>query len=171
MLEQLRYNLNPPALDKFFKNFCDSRELADDSLIVTHIYLLVGCALPPTMSFVLFSGGLFNSEYTTIACSGVIFLGVGDVAAALYGRKYGKNLWFEGSKKTSEGSMACMLSMSGVYLLLVKLTCPVGYNLYVCYFAASLAVTLVEAYTEQYDNLICTVVYFVAMIQMIDSFN
>lgn len=91
-------------------------------------------------------------------------MGVGDVAAALYGRKYGRNYWQEGSKKTTEGSVACLLSMAAAYYILVKAVCPVGVDLYLCYFAASLAVTWVEAYTEQYDNLVCTVVYFVAMV-------
>jgi len=63
--------------------------LEKDSLIVTHIYLMLGCALPLTLSFILFDGGLFNGEFVTVALSGVIFLGIGDVSAALYGRSYG----------------------------------------------------------------------------------
>lgn len=142
-----------------------------DGLVVTHIYLLMGCALPSTTSFTLFSGGLFNPEFTILSCAGCIFLGIGDVSAALYGRKFGRTYWQNGSKKTAEGSMACFVSIFIASLLLAKATSPLGTTLWICYVTASLVVTWVEALTGQYDNLVCTIVYFLALLQMIDSFN
>ncbi len=67
---------------------------------MTHLYLLIGCGLPITLSFIIFNGGFFNGEFATIALCGVVFLGVGDVAAALYGRAYGFQKWYEGTNKT-----------------------------------------------------------------------
>jgi len=118
-----------------------------DGLVVTHIYLLMGCALPSTLSFTLFSGGLFNSEFTILSCAGAIFLGIGDVSAALFGRKHGRTFWQNGSKKTAEGSMACFVSIFIASLLLAKAVSPMGTSLWICYLAASLAVTWVEALT------------------------
>lgn len=74
--------------------------------------------MPLNISFILFDGGLLNSEFATIAYSGVMFLGVGDVVAALYGKKYGYSKWVEGGSKTVEGSLACMFCLSFGYLLL-----------------------------------------------------
>jgi len=55
--------------------------------------LIIGCGLPITLSFILFKGGFFNGEFATLSLSGVVFLGVGDVAAALYGKKHGTVNW------------------------------------------------------------------------------
>lgn len=79
---------------------------------------MLGCALPLTLSFILFNGGLLNGEFVTIALSGVIFLGIGDVSAALYGRAYGINTWYKGCKKTVDGSLACWFSLSLAYFII-----------------------------------------------------
>jgi len=89
MIEQARRYYKPKSLHNFFTSFCDERELKQDVPIVTHLYLLLGCGIPITISFIIFAGGFFNGEFSTLSFSGVIFLGVGDVAAALYGRAYG----------------------------------------------------------------------------------
>ncbi len=132
-------------------------------MIVSHIYLLIGCALPLTLSFILFGGGLLNSEFTTISLSGVIFLGIGDVCAALYGRAYGCTKWYEGCNKTVEGSKACWFSTLLAYLIVCCMISPMSYDYYISYFISCLIVTIVEAFTSQFDNLICTVVYFIAL--------
>ena len=89
MIEQTRQHYKPRFLQTFFTSFCDEREQKKDGPIVTHLYLLLGCGLPITISFIIFGGGFFNGEFATLSFSGVIFLGVGDVVAALYGRAYG----------------------------------------------------------------------------------
>ncbi len=100
MIEQFRRHLKPKRLHDFFVFFCDEREKQKDGPIVTHLYLLLGCGIPITLSFIIFDGGFFNGEFSTLAFSGVIFLGVGDVAAALYGRAYGVQKWYKGTNKT-----------------------------------------------------------------------
>ena len=89
MIEQARYHFKPKTMHLFFASFCDEREQKNESPIVTHLYLLLGCGLPLTISFIIFDGGFFNGEFTTLSFAGIVFLGVGDVAAALYGRAYG----------------------------------------------------------------------------------
>jgi len=122
MIEQARVEFKHPAVDHFFKHFSDEREITADGYIVTHLYLLMGCAMPLTMSFILFDGGLLNSEFMTISFCGVAFLGVGDVSAALYGRAFGRAKWFSNGKKTREGTMACVLSLGVFYAVLTHLT-------------------------------------------------
>ena len=93
MIEQIRYTLKPKLLTNFFALYCDEREQNSDLPIVTHLYLIIGCGLPITLSFILFKGGFFNGEFATLSLSGVVFLGVGDVAAALYGKNHGTVFW------------------------------------------------------------------------------
>jgi dolichol kinase len=100
MVEQVRYHLKNKGLHAFFTFFCDEREQNHDSPIVTHLYLLLGCGLPITLSFIIFDGGFFNGEFATLAFSGIVFLGVGDVTAALYGRAYGVQKWYKGTSKS-----------------------------------------------------------------------
>lgn len=106
--------------DTFMRKFTDSRDasLSDDSytLIVTHIYLLIGCAIPvwitqdnsvqensvhsvPTQFF-------DNFFYPSI---GVLVLGIGDNMASIIGSNFGKLKW-PNSKKTVEGTLGCFFS-------------------------------------------------------------
>jgi len=66
------------TFDVYFKSYCDSREKEPNALIVTHIFLLIGCALPPTLSFIILNGGFMNKIFELFALSGLVFLGIGD---------------------------------------------------------------------------------------------
>lgn len=72
-------------LNSYFKRYCDKREKEDSSVIISHILLLMGCAFPPTASFILLSGGFMNLPFILISLSGVLFLGIGDTVAAIGG--------------------------------------------------------------------------------------
>jgi dolichol kinase len=95
IIEVLRYSggILPESFSKWFKSMSNGRERIPANMIVTHIYLLMGCAFPPTASFILLSGGVYNSEWTLWSLSGVVFLGIGDSCAAVFGKQYGKTLW------------------------------------------------------------------------------
>ena len=138
---------------------------------MTHIYLLMGCALPPTLSFIMFDGGLLTNEWTTIILSGVLFLGVGDVAAALYGRKHGKSKWRVGSSKTVEGSLVCFIGLAVFYYGVNSMISPFSNYYFISYFISSWIVAAVEAFTDQYDNLVCSLVYFITLLHTIEMFN
>jgi len=48
----------------------------------------------------MLDGGFFNGEFSVFALSGVMFLGVGDAVAAIFGSRYGSALWSHFSGKT-----------------------------------------------------------------------
>jgi dolichol kinase len=89
-------------LNTYFRTYVDRKERAATSLILSHIYLLLGCAFPMTMSYIVLDGGFFNGEFGVFALSGVVVLGVGDSAAAVMGKISGVNYWQDSkySKKT-----------------------------------------------------------------------
>ena len=98
-------------LDGYFRAYTTSKRELEYN-IVTHIYLLMGIALPPTISFIILDGGFFNGEFTIFAFSGLVFLGVGDSMACLWGKNFGKCYWTHHSKKTTEGTAAALVSMT-----------------------------------------------------------
>jgi hypothetical protein len=86
-IELLRYFLRDhlPILkstkfDGFFKAFCDAREKKPDAFIMTHILLLMGCALPVTSQFITMSGGFHDRHWTIVSFTGLVFVGIGDTA-------------------------------------------------------------------------------------------
>ncbi|KAG2220996.1 hypothetical protein INT45_004615 [Circinella minor] len=95
-LEYLRYFAIWPygkSIHMFLSEFIDSRDLGP--VILSHIYLLLGCAGP------VWLGG----SNLLASLSGIIALGFGDAAASLVGKKWGRYRW-PGTKKTVEGTMA-----------------------------------------------------------------
>ena len=100
LLEYVRI-LNVPIVGPFLStvmlSHIDERDAGP--MIMTHTYLLLGCALPLWWS----------SEYGTAALSGIITVGVGDAAGAVFGSTWGKHHW--GSHKTIEGSTAVFVSI------------------------------------------------------------
>ena len=100
-IEILRYaNMLPKSVSDWFKSFCTDRERLPESMILSHIYLMMGCAFPVTSTYTLLSGGIFTTEWTLYSLSGVVFLGIGDTCAAIMGRKHGKDKWRTMSSKT-----------------------------------------------------------------------
>jgi dolichol kinase len=83
--------------------------------------LLAGCAFAPTFAYILVDGGFFHNELCIVSLSGVIFLGIGDTAAALYGKAYGRSLWSTQGSKTTEGTWACIFAVSAIYFILLCL--------------------------------------------------
>ena len=66
------------STSKWFKSFCSDRERLPSTIIITHIYLLMGCAFPVCATYILVNGGIFAPEWTLWSLSGVTFLGIGD---------------------------------------------------------------------------------------------
>ena len=91
--------------------YVDDRD--SGSIIVTHIYLLLGCASPLWLEEMSAS-----SQRLLCSLAGVNVLGVGDAMSALVGTLYGKHHIFSGRSKTLEGSSAFFISMMVFNLLL-----------------------------------------------------
>ncbi|CAG8446535.1 11147_t:CDS:10 [Ambispora gerdemannii] len=98
-LEYLRYFAVFPVgkqLHLFLSEFVDNRDAGP--AILSHIYLLVGCA-----GCVWLKG---NSKIAGL--SGILTLGLGDSMASIIGRKYGRRRW-HGTSKTFEGTAAFII--------------------------------------------------------------
>lgn len=134
-----------PLIQPFYSQFVDEREndqkRKEPALILTPIYLLLGCALP---HWVVYCGEahyeagireqdqqLRNGEsgksltfYCTqlvVGLCGVVVLGVGDSFAAIIGSNYGATKWPRCiASRSIEGSLAAFFSMTlSVELILI----------------------------------------------------
>jgi dolichol kinase len=118
IVEMIRYAFDSEILNKYFKSYC-THEREKNGLIVTHIQLLMGCALAPTMSFIILDGGFFNSDFAIYSFTGLVFLSIGDTTACMIGRDFGGSFWHLDSKKTIEGSFAGWIAMYLCYYLII----------------------------------------------------
>ncbi|KAJ1727397.1 dolichol kinase, partial [Coemansia biformis] len=133
------------AIDRFLRRFTDARDAGQ--VVTSHFYLLLGCALP------VWLGG------ARAAClAGVLALGVADTAASLVGLRLGRHRW-PGSPKTIEGTAGFVLGLFAAASLVPAGGGPGP--------AARLALCamlgLLEALTEQNDNLVVALTAHAAM--------
>lgn len=121
LLDLFRASQLPPIsrpLTNFLAPYVDGRDHRGP-VIVSHIFLLIGCAIPLWLSL----AGLPRTgdipwrdwdvpERNLSMVSGVICVGMGDAAASLIGRRYGRTKWYWGGGKSLEGSMAFTLAVT-----------------------------------------------------------
>lgn len=121
LLDLLRASQLPPLsrpLARFLTPYVDGRDLRGP-VVISHIFLLVGCAVPLWLSLASLpraaSGGdeergcewgweVLGREVGMV--SGVVCVGLGDAAASLIGRRWGHRKWLWGGGKSVEGSVA-----------------------------------------------------------------
>ncbi|KAI9258759.1 hypothetical protein BDA99DRAFT_100816 [Phascolomyces articulosus] len=154
-LEYLRYFAIWPygkSIHMFLSEFIDSRDLGP--VILSHIYLLLGCAGP------VWLGG----SNLLASLSGIVALGFGDAAASLVGKRLGRHRW-PGTKKTVEGTMAFVVAVYVSSLLIMYASALIGISSashYVTlvgrgewgsFFITSLLTGLLEAFSSQNDNI------------------
>ena len=152
--------------NQFFETFFDEKDLCavEGSFVVTHLALILGCAMPLWMYQVMIYGPAStsmtkqDSNKDGIDCLvpflGIIVLGIGDAAGALCGSMFGKIQW-PTSKRTVEGSIA-MLSSMVVSDVLIREMFGFVWNMHVVCEGALyyyLPLTVLEAVTLQIDNL------------------
>lgn len=115
LLDLFRASQLPPIskpLTYFLAPYVDGRDHRGP-VIVSHIFLLIGCAIPlwlslsgaPRLGTQPWEGWEVGSRDVGMV-SGVICVGMGDAAASLIGRRYGRLKWFWGGGKSLEGSTA-----------------------------------------------------------------
>ncbi|OJD20683.1 hypothetical protein ACJ73_07981 [Blastomyces percursus] len=118
LLDLFRASQLPPIskpLTSFLAPYVDGRDHRGP-VIVSHIFLLIGCAIPLWLSLAgiprtgspPWEGWDVETRDLSMV-SGVICVGMGDAAASLVGRRYGRHKWFWGGGKSIEGSMAFAL--------------------------------------------------------------
>ena len=115
LLDLFRAAQLPPVsrpLTAFLAPYVDGRDHRGP-IIVSHIFLLIGCAIPLWLSLAAvrrtgeepWIGWDVDSRDVSML-SGVICVGMGDSAASLVGRRYGRHKWYWRGGKSLEGSLA-----------------------------------------------------------------
>lgn len=120
MLDLLRASQLPPLskpIASFLAPYVDGRDFRGP-VVISHIFLLIGCAIPLWLALAALprtgAGYLSGWEVPTrevSMVSGVICVGLGDAAASLIGRRWGRRKWFWGGGKSLEGSIAFALAV------------------------------------------------------------
>ncbi|KAL2025074.1 hypothetical protein VTK56DRAFT_76 [Thermocarpiscus australiensis] len=115
LLDLLRASQLPPLsrpLAAFLAPYVDGRDLRGP-VVISHMFLLVGCAVPLWLSLASLpragEGPLMGWEVPSrevSMVSGVVCVGLGDAAASLVGRRWGRRKWLWGGGKSIEGSVA-----------------------------------------------------------------
>lgn len=121
ILDLLRASQLPPLskpLAYFLTPYVDGRDLRGP-VVVSHIFLLIGCAVPLWLSLAdaVPAGerpwrGWEVGERDVSMVSGVVCVGMGDAAASLIGRRYGRRKWPWAGGKSLEGSTAFALAVT-----------------------------------------------------------
>lgn len=120
LLDCFRASQLPPIsrpLTHFLAPYVDGRDHRGP-VIVSHIFLLIGCAIPLWLSLAAIERtgdppweGWDVSKRELSMVSGVICVGMGDAAASLVGRRYGRTRWPWSGGKSLEGSFAFALAV------------------------------------------------------------
>lgn len=117
LLEVIRAGQVPPlgnAIGRFVAPYVDGRDLRGP-VVVSHIFLLIGCAVPLWFSLASIpregdmpwvDWQLLHNRREVAMIAGVVCVGMGDAAASLIGRRYGRRKWIWVGGKSLEGSAA-----------------------------------------------------------------
>lgn len=164
LVEYVRLGLIWPFgrdLDRFMKKFVDQRDAG--TVVVTHLYLLLGCAMP-----LWFDRDHAGRGATLAAYAGILMVGVGDAMASLVGVYFGRHRW-PGSRKTYEGTAAAVVSVVVFVWVTVEIAIAVPIPAarallesvhWPALGIATVLVCVLEAVTSQIDNVILPLHFF-----------
>lgn len=153
LLEIMRLLHLPPLAQVLNKGFLAYVDEKDSHVAITPIYLLTGCSLPLWLSPLP-----LDKTDLLVLSAGVLSIGIGDTFASMLGSKIGKHKW-SNSKKSIEGSIACFLSQLVIILVYIYLEF-IPWNRIFIGVMGTAVVTIIEAKTDQVDNLILPLVQF-----------
>lgn len=161
MLEIIRLIDLPPfsnVLNTSVVTFLDEKDAG--MIALTPIYLLIGCSLPlwihPVPCDITDSAGF---ELLKLF-SGILSVGVGDMAASVLGSRFGRHKW-PNSFKSVEGTLASILFQCLAVGALWQLKLVRLDYLKMLYTGVAVLVNaLVEAKTDQVDNLMLPLITF-----------
>ncbi|KAI8812425.1 hypothetical protein BJ742DRAFT_794169 [Cladochytrium replicatum] len=128
----------------FYQSYLDTRDAG--LVIVSHLYLLIGCASPVWMSSLVKSSAV-------AALTGIFVLGIGDTAASVGGKLFGRRRW-PASNKTVEGTL-CFVGAVVVFMFLLSLVGVVQLTAFqwLKFTIIATGSALMEAVSDQNDNL------------------
>ncbi|KAH6612607.1 hypothetical protein C7974DRAFT_81326 [Boeremia exigua] len=121
LLDLIRASQLPPLsrpIATFLTPYVDGRDLRGP-VVVSHIFLLIGCAIPLWLSLAgvdragdePWDGWEVKSRDVSMV-AGVVCVGMGDAAASLIGRRYGRRKWPWAGGKSLEGSLAFAVAVT-----------------------------------------------------------
>ena len=125
-------------LQDFYLRYIDIDKDTAHKVIISHMSLIVGCAIPCWMA------ALTIDTTKALPFFGILVLGLGDSMAAIVGTYYGRTKW--GRHRSIEGSLAMWFSM------MIVSSFVFGMN--GSFLVAVTFTTFIEAFTCQIDNLI-----------------
>uniref|UniRef100_A0A7G3AIU1 dolichol kinase n=2 Tax=Lutzomyia longipalpis TaxID=7200 RepID=A0A7G3AIU1_LUTLO len=148
-----------PHLEAIIAAFVDAK---DAGLVAfTPIYLLAGCSLP--LWFHPSPCDLTDSTTFTLLplIAGVLSVGIGDTMAGVVGSKFGRHRLVN-SQKTVEGTVANIASQLGMIFFL-HFVGLLHLNIFtiIISFVGVIANAIIEAKTDQVDNLFLPLVTFI----------
>lgn len=123
LLEAIRAGQVPPlgnAIGRFVAPYVDGRDLRGP-VVVSHIFLLIGCAVPLWFSLAAIDRAgdspwqgweLAENTREVAMIAGVVCVGMGDAAASLIGRRFGRHKWIWIGGKSLEGSAAFAVAVT-----------------------------------------------------------
>lgn len=121
LLDLIRASQLPPLsgpIATFLTPYVDGRDLRGP-VVVSHIFLLIGCAIPLWLSLAgvdrkgqepWIDWDVEKRDVSMVA--GVVCVGMGDAAASLIGRRYGRRKWPWAGGKSLEGSLAFAVAVT-----------------------------------------------------------
>lgn len=138
--------------------FIDEKDAGKVAL--TPLYLLVGCSAPLWIHNSPCDLTGSSSFELLPLLSGVLSIGIGDTFASFIGSKIGKHKW-AGSKKSVEGTIASIIAQCAfVYALNILGYLPLNTRLMAISGVAVITNSLVEALTDQVDNIVLPIVTY-----------
>ncbi|XP_060697465.1 dolichol kinase [Hemiscyllium ocellatum] len=142
--------------------FLDDRD--SGPLILTHIYLLLGLTLPVWLFPGVFAPqSSFSGEVALAPYAGVLAVGIGDALASAIGSTMGEVKW-PATKKTFEGTATSVFAQIIAVALILIFDKTVSLNGSYTWIVGSIViVSLLEAYTDQIDNLLLPLYLFLML--------
>ena len=120
LLDLFRASQLPPLskpLTYFLAPYVDGRD-HKGPIVISHIFLLIGCAVPLWLSLTAMErtvdeplAGWEVPMRDLSMVTGIVCVGMGDAAASLVGRRFGRRRWPWGGGKSLEGSAAFAFSV------------------------------------------------------------
>ncbi|KAF2441029.1 hypothetical protein P171DRAFT_393849 [Karstenula rhodostoma CBS 690.94] len=136
LLDLIRASQLPPLsgpIATFLTPYVDGRDLRGP-VVVSHIFLLIGCAIPLWLSLAGVDRkgeepwvGWDVEKRDVSMVAGVVCVGMGDAAASLIGRRYGRRKWPWAGGKSLEGSLAFAVAVT-IGLVAGKVWLVVGWG-------------------------------------------